>query len=1260
MAAVNRLAELEIVVVDVDRREVEGVEIRCSGGQPVPEGPGRFLVKGLAAGRVEVWVEANGYEPDYRSIEVVPGRNRVDVVLGEPGLPAFRRRGGRVPFRSPENQLGVATRGPEGTRQLAEWVAKRKVRIEHPHAPTLAILSGEPAELARVERAVRNLSGVKDVGRLVNPSSSGTGMLTDRIVVSVVAGTSEDQVRDAAGRAGCSVLRRLRVPDMWVLAVNDGAGFAVLDAADALEQNEFVVSAEPDIAFTADLDAIAPTDQLYGSQWHLPRVGAPDAWQHLRNANAPGVNPGDPTDRTYGSAGIVIGVMDTGVQSITDGIGTVTAAHPEFQGTVTDGQSKVVTFFDFGAMVANNDNPFGPSGDHYHGTACAGVAAARAENASGVGGEEEGGSGAAPNCRVVAAQGGYPMSDTEFSDMYLWLAGIDPGSGDPNFPAQLADAADVITNSWGGYNPATWPIAAVIDATFTLIADDGRGGLGTLMFFSTGNQFSANFWTIRPFAAHPRTLGIGAVTEGDVKAGYSNWGDGVDLCAPSSGGSTDIITTTLLGQGDMAGHTGGGLDYLSSFGGTSSATPLAAGVAALLLSMDPTLTEAEARTILTRTAERIDYGNADPDGQWRDNDGDGVPEYSWWYGFGMVDAERMVCVANNTISVDPGVTFVDVPEGEPAIMPVTIRLRGWRPRTFTVVDGPNTTVGPANSFVLHAGNSAAWPGSFECEEGHRYVWLRYTGTADGDIALGDITIQCNETGDTFPVTLSANTVARVKTALVLSLDRSGSMDDPAGDGRLKIELVRDSAAVVPILADDGTGLGAVRWDTDADLPGAMAVEDAGPEVGGSGRTNLATFVQNHNTNPAGLTAIGDAVEAAQTLLDSSASYASHAMVVLTDGNETEPKYLSQLAPDQLHSRIYAIGVGTPENIQPNALATLVGQQDGYLLMTGNIDQDDSFLLTKYFQQILAGVTNTQIVVDPQGFAPPGTTLRLPFPVNETDREVDVIVHSQAPWLLDFQVEAPDGQIFGPAQATGPGAHFVVGRGTAFYRLAMPSPVVGPQDPTRPWHALLTLNRERWETLWKKSRGERTGILAPAPTAASTNGWGRAAHGVRYAFTTQARSSLRMDVKVDQSSREPGATAWVRVSLTEYGFPLDVPAKVVADVVRPDGSVFQLPLPGAGDGVYKSSLTADASGAWRVTVRAEGRTSRGAPFLREGLRSIVVWPGGDRPGPSQPANPLGELVECLCRAKVVDPSVAKRLGIDLEALCRCMKSRARRA
>ncbi|GIF25823.1 subtilisin family serine protease [Actinoplanes tereljensis] len=1238
----KRRGILEIVVVDVDRRPVPDALIRIAGVRPENAGPGHFLAHDMPPGTVEIVVEAAEMAFYQRVVEVLPGRNRIDVVLATPDLPSFKRRGGRVPFRSPDDVLAVATRGQDGARELAVWAAQRDLRVDHPHGPTLAVVHVDPSALVELSAAIRALSGVRNVGRLVNPGPRGTGMLTDRVVVQSVPDAKEETVRAAVDAAGASLSRRLVLQDRWVVTVRHPDGFGVLEAAERLELQKAIVSAEPDIAFTYETDAINPTDRLYASQWHLARVGAPGAWQRLRDANPVGVNPGDPADRTFGAADTVIGVMDTGVESVTGAGGVVTAAHPEFQGTVTDGQSKVVQFFDFGAMVANNDDPAAAFGDGYHGTACAGVAAAKANNASVTPGEQEGGSGAAPNCRILAVQGVNPIAETEFSDIYLWMAGIDPGSPDPAFPAQLAHGADVITNSWGGYNPATWPISALMDSTFTQVADDGRGGLGTLMFFSTGNGSSDDFWTLRPFAAHARTFGIAAVTNGDVKAGYSNWGDGVDLAAPSSGGTVGITTTTLLGAGTLAGHTGGGLEYIDNFGGTSSATPLVSGVAALLLSMDPTLTEAEARTILTRTAERVDYSNTDTDGRWRDNDGDGVNEYSWWYGFGMINAERAVCVTRNTISVDPTVAFIDVPEHEPTLMPVTIRVHGWRPRTFTVTNGPTTTTGPAGSFVLHLGPSATWPGSFECAEDQLHIWLRYTGTVAGDAALGNVTITCVETGEQFVVSLSANTVARVKTALVLSLDRSGSMNDPAGDGRLKIQLVRDSAAVVPLLADHGTGLGAVRWDTDADLAGAMAVQDAGPEVGGTGRFDLASFVANHATNVFGLTAIGDAVEAAQTLLDGSAGYDAQAMVVLTDGNETASKYLSQLTPDQLHSRIYAIGVGTAENIQPASLATLTGQRNGYLLMTGAMDTDDWFLLTKYFQQILAGVTNTEIVVDPQGVLAPGTIVRIPFPVNETDREIDVILHSPAPFLVDLRVQAPDGQIISSGLANGPGARFVSGPGTSFYRLVLPSPIVGPQDPTQSWHALLELNRKRWLEWLKET--EQTGV-------------GSIVHGLRYAVTTQARSSLRMDAAVTQSGREPGATAWLRASLTEYGRPLTGPARVIAEVTRPDGSGFGVPLASSPGAQFDGSFLVTTSGVWRIAIRATGDTSYGAPFAREALRTVVAWPGGNRPGPTN--DPVGDLVECVCRGGVLDPGRAREWGLDLEALCRCLRHAAGR-
>ena len=594
--------------------------------------------------------------------------------------------------------------------------------------------------------------------------------------------------------------------------------------------------------------------------------------------------------------------------------------------------------------------------------------------------------------------------------------------------------------------------------------------------------------------------------------------------------------------------------------------------------------------------------------------------------------------------VDPAVGFVDIPEDEPAIRPVTIRVKGWRPRNFQITAGPLTTIGPAGSFVLHAGDSGSYAGSFDCVETHVHIWIRYTGTMDGDVAAGTLAVTCDETGEAFDVALTANTIHRPKTALLLSLDRSGSMNDPAGDGRLKIDLVKESAAVVPVLCDEGTGLGAVSWDTDADLAGAMAVQDAGAEMGGAGRAALNTFIASHNTNLFGATAIGDGVEAAQSLLDASAGYELEAMCVLTDGNETASKYLADLTSDQLHSRIYAIGVGTPENINPTSLATLTGANDGYLLMTGALTPDDTFLLTKYFQQILAGVTNTEITVDPQGWLTPGNPLRLPFPVNETDRQVDAIVHCRLPWLLRLTIEAPDGQVLGPAQATGPDARYVVGSGSVYYRLDIPSSIVGPQDPARPWYARIALDESRWKEYLRKlqSRDVRS---QSRPTL------GAAANGLRYAFTSQARSSLRMDVSVTQSSREPGATAWVRATLLEYGYPLQAPAMVWADIVDPKGTITKLVLAPAWTApTTRAASAANLTGAWRVTVHAEARRPTA---VRSRARQSAQWRSG--PAATVPdlthrrAIPAIACSTVSAPAKSLEPEVALRLGIDLKRL-----------
>jgi len=119
-------------------------------------------------------------------------------------------------------------------------------------------------------------------------------------------------------------------------------------------------------------------------------------------------------------------------------------------------------------------------------------------------------------------------------------------------------------------------------------------------------------------------------------------------------GTTQIVVAGLLHNHALnSAVIIGPNDYRNSFGGTSFSTPVAAGVGALMLSANPELSWTRVRDILRTTATHIDAANINPIGQYVDNDGDGVAEYSRWYGFGRIDAEAAVQAAINLIGIAP-------------------------------------------------------------------------------------------------------------------------------------------------------------------------------------------------------------------------------------------------------------------------------------------------------------------------------------------------------------------------------------------------------------------------------------------------------------------------------------------------------------------------------------------------------------------------------------------------------------------------------
>ncbi len=166
-----------------------------------------------------------------------------------------------------------------------------------------------------------------------------------------------------------------------------------------------------------------------------------------------------------------------------------------------------------------------------------------------------------------------------------------------------------------------------MEAAFNFLVQRGRDKNGPLVFCATGNDGKTR---IGFPAAHRLSIAIGASNDQGVLSGYSNYGQGIDFVAPSSDDGRQGITTTDVSLKNRGFNLTG--NYTDSFGGTSSATPLAAGIAALVLSKNAALTRDEVYDILKQTADKIDSAGG----------GYNASAYSLKYGYGRLNAHKAV------------------------------------------------------------------------------------------------------------------------------------------------------------------------------------------------------------------------------------------------------------------------------------------------------------------------------------------------------------------------------------------------------------------------------------------------------------------------------------------------------------------------------------------------------------------------------------------------------------------------------------------
>lgn len=512
-------------------------------------------------------------------------------------------------------------------------------------------------------------------------------LITDRVLVRFKRPASREDLAEFTSRY--SLIQRERFTDQdFLFQLTDHTGMNPVKLVVKLtEEDATVAAADHDLNHVVRRSQFArPTDPAYVRQWHLherfvhpevdPRSSSrcEAAWEHLQS---------------FGDPNVVVGVTDDGCRldhQDFDSPGKF-AAWGYLEGT------RVVRSIDFDAQSTKMYQ----SGSN-HGTACAGVIAGEADAVMTA--------GAAPACRLLPVKWESSGPSLFISDSKL-LAVLD----------FVGDKVDILSNSWGGVPDSRWT-GLVISRITELARTGGRRGRGILFLWAAGNEdcpidFSSDAdipytdgwefdsasqtwrWvgvrTARVFRNNlvgiPGLLHIAALASTARRSHYSNYGPGILLCAPTSN-SHAFFRADVEGLAITTTTGAGGGSVRDDFGGTSSATPLVAGIAALVVSANPELTALELASLLRQTASkdldltgypRTPPASFDPDTSWDispvppHDQGDftdvGDPDGTWspWFGHGKVDALAAVTAAAGARPVpEPGGTANQL-ESHPAL-----------------------------------------------------------------------------------------------------------------------------------------------------------------------------------------------------------------------------------------------------------------------------------------------------------------------------------------------------------------------------------------------------------------------------------------------------------------------------------------------------------------------------------------------------------------------------------------------------------------
>lgn len=365
--------------------------------------------------------------------------------------------------------------------------------------------------------------------------------------------TQSDRARVVGNRHGVQLkhVRRMSVgTDVWHLTRRLPMDQLRVMARELQDGDASVEYAEPDRLL---FSMMTPSDSFYGSQWDLfeaaAGINAPAAW-----------------DKATG-AGIVVGVVDTGFRPHADLAANLLSGYDFISDTKisNDGDARDADASDPGdwttAGFCSTDSS--ATNSSWHGTHVAGTIAAVTNNGMGVAGIAFGAK--ILPVRAMGRCGGY-MSDV--ADGMVWAA----GGSISNVPLNMTPAR-VVNLSLGASGACDMTMQAAVNAA---------RAKGAVVVAAAGNS-SSDAGQFEP-ASCAGVVAVAAVNRQGGRASYSNYGSVVSLAAPGGDGADGIWSTIDSGQTSPVS------DSYGLYIGTSMATPHVSAVAALMLSVNPSLT----------------------------------------------------------------------------------------------------------------------------------------------------------------------------------------------------------------------------------------------------------------------------------------------------------------------------------------------------------------------------------------------------------------------------------------------------------------------------------------------------------------------------------------------------------------------------------------------------------------------------------------------------------------------------------------------